>query len=301
MKTKEMRASVLLLLAAAIWGFAFVAQRVGIRYMGSFYFNGIRFALGSLSLLPLMVYFSRQRRETSRPVQEQSKTTQLLNGILAGTVLFSAASLQQIGLLYTTAGKAAFITGLYIVLVPVCGIFLRHRIHKSTWFAVVLAICGLFLLSVTNNFTIAKGDLFQIGGAFLWTAHILLIDRFTKVMDVLRLSFLQFTTCSLLSLIVAASAETITWTGIRQALIPLLYGGLASVGIAYTLQAVGQKSAKPSHAAIILSMESVFASIGGWLILHETLNTRGMIGCLLMMSGMLLSQLGSLKRNDRTS
>lgn len=296
MKKQELKASILLLLAAAIWGFAFVAQRVGIRYLGSFSFNGIRFAMGSMSLIPLLIFFRHKPKDLASAPSADFATT-VKSGILAGLVLFTAASLQQIGLIYTTAGKAAFITGLYIVLVPIFGIFLKHKIHKSTWIAVVLAIIGLYLLSVTDNFTIAKGDLYQIGGAFLWAVHILLIDRFTKTVDALKLSFIQFTTCSLLSLIVAAFTEHITLHGVSQALIPLLYGGICSVGIAYTLQVIGQKSAKPSHAAIILSMESVFASIGGMLLLNETLSTRGYAGCALMMSGMLLSQLGSLKRS----
>jgi len=298
MKNKELKASMLLLLAAAIWGFAFVAQRIGIRYLGSFSFNGIRFAMGSVSLIPLLIFFRHKPNDTVGAGETSADfSTTVKSGVLAGLVLFTAASLQQIGLIYTTAGKAAFITGLYIVLVPIFGIFLKHKIHRSTWVAVVLAIIGLYLLSVNKNFTIAKGDLYQIGGAFLWAVHILLIDRFTKSVDALKLSFIQFTTCSVLSLIVAAFCEHITLHAVNQALIPLLYGGICSVGIAYTLQVVGQKSAKPSHAAIILSMESVFASIGGMLILNEKLSGRGYLGCALMMSGMLLSQLGSLKRS----
>lgn len=298
MKKQELKASILLLLAAAIWGFAFVAQRVGIRYLGSFSFNGIRFAMGSISLIPLMIFFkNKPKGESEAPLADRKAT--IKSGMLAGLVLFSAASLQQIGLLYTTAGKAAFITGLYIVLVPIFGVFLKHKIHKNVWVAVVLAIIGLYLLSVTENFTIAKGDLYQMAGALLWAVHILLIDRFTKTVDSLKLSFIQFATCSLLSLVVAGFTEKITVHGISQALIPLLYGGICSVGIAYTLQVIGQKSAKPSHAAIILSMESVFASIGGMLMLNETLSGRGYMGCALMLAGMLLSQLGGItKKND---
>lgn len=290
MRKQELNSSILLLLTAAIWGFAFVTQRVGSMYVGSFTFNGIRFALGSLSLVPLLVYFNKKPKGSSEDSTKLSDSA-LKPGIIAGCVLFLAASFQQIGLVETSAGKAAFITGFYIVLVPVFGIFLKHKIHISTWIAVILAIIGLYFLSVTESFSIAKGDLFEIVGAFLWATHILLIDHFTKKVDALKLSFMQFITCSILSMIVALIFEKITLYGLTQALIPILYGGICSVGVAYTLQVVGQKHAKPSHAAIILSMESVFASIGGLLLLSENLGARGYLGCALMFTGMLLSQI----------
>lgn len=213
-----------------------------------------------------------------------------------GVVLFIASSLQQIGLSYTSAGKAGFITGLYIVIVPILGLFLKHRISKLTWMSVILAAVGLYFLSVTSSFTMAKGDVFEIIGAFFWAVHILLIDNFTKKADPLKLSFIQFAACSVLSLAVALITENITASGLINAAIPILYGGICSVGIAYTLQAVAQKNAKPSHAAIILSMESVFASIGGLLILHENLGARGYLGCALMLAGVLLSQVQSFKK-----
>lgn len=296
MKNKELKSSFLLLLAAAIWGFAFVAQRVGIKYVGSFTFNGVRFALGAISLIPLIIYFRNKPKENDEGIVAEKKVTSRFDtikaGILAGGVLFIAASLQQIGLVDTSAGKAAFITGFYIVLVPFFGIFLKHTIQKSTWLAAGCALVGLYLLSITSNFTIARGDLFELLGAFMWAIHILLIDNFTKKIDSLKLSFIQFSTCALLSLVVAIATETITLSGLSQALIPILYGGIASVGIAYTLQVVGQKNAKPSHAAIILSMEAVFASIGGILMLGESMGVKGYIGCGLMLIGMLASQLG---------
>ena len=296
MNNKRLAANSLLLLVAAIWGFAFVAQRIGSEYVGSFTFNGVRFILGSISLIPLIIYF-KKKPNNAEEVQANSWKTAISSGIIAGVVLFGGASLQQIGLVYTTAGKAAFITGLYIVLVPIFGIALRHHIHKSTWLGVSLAIVGLYLLSVTEGFSIAKGDLFEIAGAVFWTIHILLIDHFTKKVNALKLSFVQFITCAVLSMSVALYFEEITIHGLQQALIPILYGGICSVGIAYTLQVIGQKNAKPSHAAIILSMEAVFASIGGVLILSENLGARGYIGCAFMLLGMLLSQLGSIKKS----
>lgn len=288
MKNKEMKSNALLMLTAAIWGFAFVAQRVGIQYVGAFTFNGIRFALGSISLIPLLIYFNK--KDASDREGTAASASAIIPGIIAGSVIFLAASLQQIGLAYTTAGKAAFITGLYIVLVPLFGIFLKHRIQLGTWAGVVLAVVGLYFLSVNEDFSIAKGDFLEIVGAFFWAAHILVIDYFTKKVDALKLSFVQFAACSVLSVAVALITEDISMAGLSQALIPILYGGLGSVGIAYTLQVVAQKNAKPSHAAIILSMETVFAAVGGAVLLHENLGGRGYLGCALMFTGMLVTQ-----------
>jgi len=299
MKKMEVKASLLLLLAAAIWGFAFVAQRIGSKYVGSFMFNGVRFALGSLSLVPLLIASFKKNKDKAPSKDEAALKSPWKPGAILGCVIFLAASLQQIGLVETSAGKAAFITGFYIVLVPVFGIFLKHNIHKSTWIGVILAIIGLYFLSVTESFTVAKGDIYELIGAFLWAIHILLIDNFTKKVDALKLSFVQFLTCSILSLITAFIFEKNTFIGLSQAVIPILYGGICSVGIAYTLQVIGQKNAKPSHAAIVLSMESVFAGIGGLIILHENLGVRGYIGCGLMFAGVLLSQYGSFNKQEK--
>jgi drug/metabolite transporter (DMT)-like permease len=296
MKDHELRSNLLLLLAAAIWGFAFVAQRVGAKYVGSFTFNGVRFALGSLSLVPLLL-LSRRKSDRENAEHHPVSVNPLPGGIIAGCILFLAVSLQQIGLVETTAGKAAFITGLYIVMVPLLGVFLKHRLHLGVWLGVAVATVGLYFLSVSEKFSIANGDLLELAGAFLWAVHILVIDHYIKKVDALQLSFMQFMTCSILSMAVALGFEKITLHALWQAVIPILYGGICSVGVAYTLQVVGQKHAKPSHAAIILSMESVFASIGGLIILHETLGVRGYLGCILMLAGMLLSQIPNLKKS----
>ncbi|MDA8227733.1 MAG: DMT family transporter [Desulfitobacterium hafniense] len=289
MNTRELRANMLLFLTAAIWGFAFVAQRVGSQHVGAFTFNGIRFALGSISLIPLILYFNKKKNSDNRPELPIKKI--LVPSVLVGIVLYSAASLQQIGLNYTTAGKASFITGLYMVLVPIIGVFLKHRIGKNAWIGVGLAVLGLYLLSVNDDFSMEYGDLLELLGAFFWAIHILTIDHFTKKVDPLKLSCIQFATCSILSLIIAIIYEEITLSGLLNALIPILYGGLLSVGVAYTLQAVAQKHAKPSHAAIILSMESVFGAIGGALILGESMQIRGYVGCALILGGILVSQI----------
>ncbi|HNR05087.1 MAG TPA: DMT family transporter [Bacillota bacterium] len=296
MNNREMKSNMLLMLTAAIWGFAFVAQRVGMQYVGAFTFNGVRFALGSISLIPLIIYF--KNKKTAEQPEETASASALVPGIIAGSVLFFGASLQQAGLAYTTAGKAAFITGLYIVLVPLLGIFLKQRVGLNTWLGVVLAVSGLYFLSVNEDFTIAFGDLLEIIGAFFWAVHILVIDYFTKKVDALRLSCIQFAMCSALSIIIALIFEDISVSGLSQAAIPILYGGLLSVGVAYTLQVVAQKHAKPSHAAIILSMEAVFAALGGALLLKENMGVRGYLGCALMFAGMLLTQVNFFEKKE---
>jgi drug/metabolite transporter (DMT)-like permease len=303
MNTKDVKSVLILLLTAAIWGFAFVAQRVGMQHVGAFTFNGVRFALGSLSLLPVIYFFGRKAKAENTGIQEvinYEKTdlkTTISSGILAGSVLFIAASLQQVGLIYTTAGKAGFITSLYIVLVPILGIFLKQKTHFTTWIGALTSVVGLYLLSINESLSIEFGDLLEIIGAFFWAVHIQLIDRFVKNVDAIKLSCVQFATCSVLSLIVALIFEDVSIVGLSDALIPILYGGIMSAGVAYTLQAIGQKYAKPSHAAIALSMESVFAAIGGALLLDERLPVKGYAGCCLMLLGMLVAQSENFKKN----
>lgn len=294
MKGGTVKSDTLLLTTAVIWGFAFVAQRVGMDYVGPFTFNGIRFALGSLSLLPLLLISREQPAATKHILPSPSLKTILLGGGALGLALFSGASLQQIGLVYTTAGKAGFITGLYVIIVPLLGLFWRQQPGAGTWIGAVLAAVGLYLLSVTQEFTIAWGDLLVLIGAFFWAAHVLIIGWLSPRIHPIKLAFSQYLACSILSLITASIAEVITFNSIFAAAIPILYGGLLSVGIAYTLQVVAQRDAHAAHAAILLSLEAVFAAIGGWLILGEIISGRGLFGCGLMLSGMLLSQLWGL-------
>lgn len=288
---KRVVANLVLLLTAAIWGMGFVAQKVGSEFVGAYTFNGIRFALGSLSLVPLIVYFDRKNKDkvSDRP---KATTQQIFKaGIILGLILFIAASLQQIGMTDSTAGKGGFITGLYMVFVPIFGLFLGHKIGKNIWFGVAAAVVGLYLLSIKKGFEIEYGDFLILVGAVFWAVHILFIDNFSKKIDALKLSSIQFATCAVLSLITAFATETITLEGLKGSLIPILYGGLLSVGVAYTLQVVAQKNAKPSHAAIILSMESVFAALGGMIILTESLTLRAAIGCALILVGILITQI----------
>ncbi len=295
MHRDTVKSDLLLLLAAAIWGFAFVAQRIGMDYIGPFTFNGIRFALGALSLTPLAVY-NRNRSPATARTAFKSRAAFLYGGLLAGTVLFAGASLQQVGLIYTTAGKAGFITGLYVVIVPILGLLGGQRTDAGTWLGALVAVWGLYLLSIqSESFHISMGDLLEIIGAVFWSLHVIVIGWLSPRTDTVRLAITQFVVCSLLSLVTAGAVETVSWTAIRQAAIPILYGGLLSVGVAYTLQVVVQRRAHPSHAAIILSLEAVFAALGGWVVLDETLSLRASLGCALMLTGMLLSQLWGMR------
>lgn len=289
MQSRTARANLLLLLTALIWGAAFVAQRVGMEHMGPLTFNGVRFLLGSAALLPLIRHMDARRAQSGPDL-----ATVLRGGILMGTALFLGAWLQQFGLCYTTAGKAGFITGLYVVFVPLIGIFLHHRYGLGTWGGALLALIGMYLLSVTESLSIDKGDALVLASALFWGVHVLLVGRLTQglaAVDAVKLAAVQFATCGTVSLILALVFETITWSGLQAGLIPILYGGLMSVGVAYTLQVVAQRDARPAPAAIILSLEAVFAALTGWLILGETLSAQALCGCLLMLGGTIWSQI----------
>lgn len=280
-----LKSDALLILTAAIWGFAFVAQRMGMEHLGPFYFNAIRFVLGGISLLPLLMI--GQNRITTGAIRELAWA-----GILCGTFLFAGASLQQVGMVYTTAGKAGFITGLYVVFVPFFNMLLRQeRTTAGSWIGAFLAVAGMFLLSVTEELHMARGDVLVLLCAACFAGHILVVGRFTNRFPALHLCLAQYLVCALLSMIWAGAVETIEMADVRGAALPLLYGGIMSVGVAYSLQVIGQKKSPASHAAIILSLESVFAAVGGWLILGETLTGQGKVGCVLILTGMLISQL----------
>jgi drug/metabolite transporter (DMT)-like permease len=300
-----LKSDVLLLSTAAIWGFAFVAQRLGMRYVGPFLFNGVRFGLGSLSLLPVITLGRRDNRDTRDRINTfLSEGTaaghgdpssfnvrqHLLSGLLAGSILFGAASLQQIGIIHTTAGKAGFITGLYVVLVPFLGFFLGYRDGWRRYAGAVLAAAGLYFLSVTGRFTVGKGDLLVFLSAFFWAGHVLVIGWLSPRTRVITLASLQYAVCSVLSLFIALCVEPFQLSALARAWLPILYGGFFSVGIAYTLQVVAQRKAHPSHAAILLSLEGVFALLGGRLVLGEILTPRGALGCGLMLAAMISSQ-----------
>ena len=280
-----MVANTLLLITAAIWGLGFVAQVLGMNYLEPFAFIGIRFLLGALSLVPLVMFFHY------RNWLPASSTRIVITGSLVlGVILFTAGSLQQVGIVYSNASNAGFITGLYMVIVPIIGLALKHRTGLNTWLGCVLAVVGLFLLSVKADFTMGYGDTLLLVGAVGWALHILAIDHYAPRAAPLLLSLGQFIVCGCLAMIVSVFIETTSWHQVRAATNVLIYAGVITVGVAYTLQVIAQERADPTHAAIILSLEAVFGALGGYLFLQEQLSGRELIGCALMLSGMLVSQ-----------
>ncbi len=285
-KKKLAQSESLLVMTAIIWGLAFVAQRMGMDYIGPFAFNGIRFALGAVSLLPFLLFRNRAAQKSLA----YSRLT-WIGGIIAGIVVFMAAGLQQVGIVYTTAGNAGFITSLYIILVPILGLFRKHQVLLQTWLGAFMALAGLYFLSVTQQFTISPGDGLVLASAVFWALHVLVIGDFAPRTDIILLSIIQFLVCSVLSMSTAFILERTTWQQVYNALIPILYGGIMSVGVAYTFQIMGQRYALPAHAAIILSMESLFAALGGWLILSEVMTSRQIAGAVMMLIGVVISQI----------
>ena len=286
------RANLLLLLTSVIWGFGFIAQRLGMDYIGPYSFNVFRFALGALSLVPLVYFLERKKSG-----QAKAGRPFWVIGGLAGFVLFGGATLQQVGLLYTTAGKAGFITGLYLVIVPLLGFCLRQKIDKLTIAGALIATYGLYLLSITEGFNMGQGDTLVLIGAFFWAVHVQVVGYAAKYkLDPLKLAILQYLICAGLNLVLALFLEELSFQATLDASGAILYAGLVSVGVAYTLQIVAQKHVDPSQAAILLSLEAVFAVLAGWLMLDELLNSRESWGCILMFAGMMLSQMPGLQK-----
>lgn len=289
------RNSLLLLLTATIWGVAFVAQSVSMDYIGAFTFNAIRCLIGSLTLLPVIWLLGKKR-----PVEEKKKIsspserrTLIIGGICCGVLLCLASNFQQFGIKYTTVGKAGFITACYIIIVPIIGIFLKKKCSSFIWIAVILSLSGLYLLCLTpgEGFAVGKGELLVLICAFLFSLHILVIDHFSPLADGVKMSCIQFLVAGILSGIPALLFENPTLSGLLAAKIPILYAGIMSCGVAYTLQIVGQKNMNPTIASLILSLESCISVIAGWLILGQSLSVREILGCFLMFVAIILAQL----------
>ena len=283
MNRQSLRADLIMLLIALIWGTTFIAQRMSIGVVGPFFYSACRFILGALVLLPLMFFRGTQENGPSKNLWR--------DGALLGVIIAVGINLQQIGLQFTTIANAGFITGLYVVIVPIIGIFLHHKMHKATWLGVFLAVFGMYFLSVQGDFSVLKGDWFQLVGTIAWSAHVLLLSALSRQHDPIRLSIVQFFVCGILCLLFSLGFEKLSDQNVLQAIPAILYGGLLSVGLGYTLQVFAQRNAIPSHAAIIFSMESVFAALAAWLILGETISMRAIFGCVLMLAGMLIAQL----------
>ena len=292
---KSLKNSLMLFLTALIWGVAFVAQSVSAEYIGAFTFNGIRCFLGGLVLLPFIMFTDKKRAQTNDKtdnIDYSWKNKKLLTGgILCGIILCIASNLQQIGITYTTVGKAGFITALYVVLVPIAGIFLHKKTSVLTWISVALSVIGLYLLCIKEDISIQKGDFYVLLCAIVFTLHIIVIDYFVNFVDGVKMSCIQFFVCSLLSFIVMLFTETPNMNNIFSAGISILYAGILSCGVAYTLQIVGQKGVNPTVASLILCLESVISALAGWLILGQKLSARELTGCALMFTAIILSQI----------
>ncbi|WP_020409933.1 DMT family transporter [Hahella ganghwensis] len=294
---KTLKAEILLILAAAIWGMAFVAQVKGMDHVGPFTFNAARFLIGALSLIPLLFILPRfQRIGPGKPASAGVVT----GGILAGAFLFAGASLQQVGLQYTTAGKAGFITGLYIVIVPMIALMWGQRALPKVWIGALMAVLGLYFLSIREDFSLSYGDSLQLVGAFFWAGHVLIVGWLSPRYNPIHISIVQFFACGLLSWLIALGTETLSSETLIAAAGPIAYGGLMSVGVAFTLQVVGQQWVPASHAAIIISLEAVFAAIGGWWLLNEHLDGQSLFGCGLMLVGMVVSQWPTRRKRETT-
>lgn len=293
--TKKATGNIILLLTALIWGSSFVAQTTGMEHVQPFTFMGIRTMLGGLVLIPVILIQRRILPITQRPtpeVQRQTDRISLIGGICCGLVLCVAGDLQQFGMVTTSPGKAGFITSLYIVIVPLLGVFIGKKIQKIVWFCVAAALLGFYLLCFTEQFTISAGDLLILCCAFFFSVHIMVIDHFSeKGVDGVLMSCVQFLTAGGISILLMFICETPTWAHIFAARSSILYSGVMSCGIAYTLQILGQKRTDPTSATLIMSLESVFAALSGWLILHESFSLREFLGCVLVFAAVILSQL----------
>ena len=292
METKKVTSSLLLMLTALIWGIAFVAQQAGMEYVGPFTFNGVRSIIGAVTLLPLIAFRGYKQQRTGLKPVEESRKTLWTGGLCCGVALFAASNFQQFGLQFTTVGKSGFLTALYIVIVPVLGLFSKKRLGLPVWVSVALALAGIYLLCMTSErFALTKGDTLVLICAFLFSIHILVIDRFAGRCDSVKMSCIQFFVCGLLSMICMFLFETPSFHAIGQAYISILYAGALSCGVAYTLQIIGQRYVVPTVASLILSLESVFAVLAGWILLGQNMSMRETAGCLLVFIAIILAQL----------
>lgn len=296
MKTGQMKNSLLLLLTAFIWGVAFVAQSVGGEAVGCFTFNGVRSLIGAAVLIPVIYFLDAQKKkelgEEKFLEQRGDKKTLLLGGICCGVMLCIASNFQQFGISFTTVGKAGFITAMYILIVPILGLFMKKRVGAKVWLGVVLATVGLYMLCMTSeSFSLSKGDFLVLICAGFFSLHILIIDYFSPKVDGVRMSCIQFFVCGVISTAIAFVFENPSFSAILFGWLPILYAGVLSCGVAYTLQIVGQKNMDPTVASLILSLESVFSVLAGWVILHQTLSMRELFGCVLMFLAIILAQL----------
>lgn len=294
----KIKNGIMLVLTAFIWGTAFVAQSVGMDYLGPFTFNGVRSLIGGVALLPCIWLFQKGKGKATEKPSRGARKELIAGGIACGLLLFAASSLQQIGIQYTTAGKAGFITAFYIVIVPVLGMFLHKKISGKVWGAVAIALAGLYFLCITEKFAVGKGDILIFLCALVFSIHILVIDYFSPKVDGVKMSCIQFFVCGIVSLPPMFFTETPKIGAIVEGWAPLLYAGVLSCGVAYTLQIIGQKNVNPAVASLILSLESCFSVLAGWMVLGEKLSMRESVGCVLMFAAIILAQLPDRKKEE---
>lgn len=284
------RQSMILFMAATVWGVAFVAQSVGMDYVGPYTFIAVRNVVALVVLVPCTVFMHTDRER--KYAQKENKKALAIGGICCGLCLFTASTLQQFGVKYTTVGKAGFITAMYLILVPVFGIFLKKKTGIRVWIAVGLASLGLYLLCITKgDFRLQKGDLYMLGCAAVFAVHILVVDHFSPLVDGVKLSCVQTLTNAVLGAIMMFLLEQPHWSDILAAWLPILYAGVLSSGVGYTFQIIGQKGMNPTAASLILSLESVISVLAGWLLLHQVLTVREIAGCVLAFAAIILVQL----------
>ncbi len=281
------KGSLLLLLTAIIWGMAFVAQSVAMDSIGPWTFTCVRSFVAGITLLVLIPFIDH----SPKPVEKKDKRMLMRGGILCGLCLAGASMFQQAGIVSTTVGKAGFITALYVVLVPVFSLFLGKRMEKKIWLSIILAVLGLYFLCMKDSFSLSAGDTLVMICAVMFAFHILVIDHYSPFVDGIRMSCIQFFVCGTICFVGMFLFEKPSLSAIVNAAVPILYAGILSSGAGYTMQIIGQRDTDPSIASLLLSLESVFAVIGGFLILHQALTIRELFGCLLSFGAVLLAEL----------
>lgn len=289
---QQIKSSLILLLTATIWGVAFVAQSVGMEYIGPFTFNAIRCVLGGMVLIPVILVLKKKKETGAENQEKEDKKTLWMGGIACGVILCIASNLQQFGIMEASVGKSGFFTALYIVMIPVIGIFIGKRPEIKLWFCVALAVVGMYLLCMKDgSFTIERADIMLLLCALAFSFHILVVDYFSPRVDGVKMSCIQFFVCGVLSAVGMLFTETPDISNIQAAWLPLLYAGLLSCGVGYTLQIVGQKGINPVIASLIMSLESVISALAGWVILGQVLSPKEILGCVLMFVAIIITQI----------
>lgn len=291
MNNKNIKGNIILMITALIWGSAFVAQSVGMEHVGPFTFITARYIIGGIFLIPCMILLNKINKSNVKKYEKSDRKNLIVGGILCGIALFVASSFQQIGIEYTTVGKSGFITALYIIIVPILGMFFKKKVQGRVWISVVIALIGLYLLCINESFKISNGDLLILMCAFCFSIHILIIDKYSPIVDGVKMSCIQFFVAGILGVIPMYIFENPNIYNLLQAYSPILYAGVMSSGVAYTLQIIGQKYTSPVMATLIMSLESVFAALSGWIILGEVFSIKEFCGCVLVFVAIIFAQL----------